>query len=199
MRNVAIMGHVKKFNSRVVHSLNVNNGQSMNWRHDWLKANNVSYASVVKKNVSNMVDVQVENYPWNTTVYGNSKFEQHDTNHGSKAVRARLVNMQGHGSCRKNKSSLCKNVNSKRKNACLQRNTGFETQIKVRNDLCIQNTSKPITSRHVNDTSAGYSGSLTPVVDSNRFWPLIDTDSDQEEKVVVCELQGVKNFKEVRL
>ena len=64
----------------------------------------------------------------------------------------------------------------------------------MRNNLCIQNTSKPITSRRVNDTSAGYSGSLTPVVDSNRFWPLIDTDSDQEEKVVVCELQGVKKF-----
>ena len=103
------MGHVKKFKSRVVHSRNVNNGQSMNWHHYWLKANNVSYASVVKKNVSNMVDVQVKlaNYPWNTTVYGNSKFEQHDTNRGSKAVCARLVNMQGHGSCRKNKGSLC--------------------------------------------------------------------------------------------
>ena len=111
----------------MVHSRNVNNGQSMNWRHDWLKANNVSYASVVKKNVSNTVDVQVENYPWTTTVYGNSKSEQHDTNRDSKAVCARLVNSQGHGACRKNKGSLCKNVNINRKNVCLQRNTGFET------------------------------------------------------------------------
>ena len=198
MQNVANMGHVKKFNNRIVNSRNVNNGQSMNWHHDWLKVNNVSYANVVKKNVCKTMEVQVENYPWNPTMDGNSKLGKLNTNRGSKAVCTRFVNMDGHdlnsGSRSQNKDSLGKNVNNNRDNVCLQKSSGFETQIKVRKNLCTQNSSKPSDSRRFNDTSAGCSGSLTPVVDSNRFWPLIDTDSEQEEKVVIGESQGVKNF-----
>ena len=54
----------KKFRSGVINSSNGNDGENVNWRHDWLKVNKMSYADIVLKNVTKFNSNQVDNYPW---------------------------------------------------------------------------------------------------------------------------------------
>ena len=194
MQSVVSNDHTKRFYSRVVNSNNENNGQSVTLRHDCLKINKMSYADVVVKNVKILAGNQVDNYPWQPgTVCHLSNITNHVTDHVIASGKSQVVNTDQTHVPYSNKEGIpSKGVNIKRRSADLKSIVSHDSNTKVRiSKVFTRKPSISVTSQRVNDTHSLNSELLTPVVDNNRFWPLIDLMNNQEEEVVLHESKSV--------
>ena len=190
VQNKTTTGRHKQFNSRIIVTGNVNNGQSVNWHHDWWTYNKVSYANVVKDSVNNVKSHQVDNYPWKPTVAVYSRSDKYDTNRVFTGESARVVHTDSTKVSHSKKINVAgKGFNIKSRNVEKQPRL-HKTSSKVRiNNVFTGDNKTHVISSSVNIDKTNCQ-SLTPVTHNNRFWPLIDLDNDNEGKVVIHESKG---------
>ena len=151
-------------------------GESSNWRHDWFRFCNKSYAGIVAGKVNSSVNSQVDNYPWKKC--DKRKVESTESvvttcdKNGLrpvKVVHKRDMKIKKQG------------VNTDQAKRVKQNMLRCEKQVSTLSDKW-QSQSK---------------GQFVPVNTKNRYWPLIDVTKSTEAEVVIQEAQGEKTNQKV--
>ena len=130
---------------------------------------------------------QADNDPWKPIVGEKNETDSYDDNRAFKKVKSQVVNTTVTPV-----SNSGRDVNIKHRNVDGKPILKHKTNSKVR--LSKSFTNKPNNVgffKGNNDIHSPNNQSLSPVVNSNRFWPLIDVMNGQEGKVVVHESKCV--------
>ena len=181
----------RSFDTRIVISKVVNNGESMNWRHDWFKCINRSYSEVVK-NVSVNKNNQVDDYPWfsrgaHKDVVNTTKVTNRDKCHSK--VRCPYQNHRLKHDPKGQVHSLTRTLVSNQDVPVFNEATA-KAKPKVRDIFpahCHDFPQKIPDSHHL---WVSQNNVFSPLVCHNSFAPLAAPILDHGEKVVIQELQG---------
>ena len=155
-----------KFKDRLVFSNTVNNGQSLNWKHDWFKFNNKSYCEVLKSVCTNKRD-QVDNYPWQSSVSKGGGVNMRSTNRDKLCSKTRVMKSQQRPKGDPNINSMSdpsRVVNSINQHVAVRNKAKFHTTNKVEN---IVSTQSKVAGNH--EVCASQNNAFTPLTCDNRF------------------------------